>query len=279
MCYVIIVIGGLLPSIQGNVKKMLTLKFWKTDYVKNTVLSEITIGLYDLLLSYVLKKHESTSIEIDSSSVVVNNNNINTENFNLSAIAKNQANKDFLDHEIGINTELLSAESLEKQFQESQSKSLLNNGASSVPILINDYSLVEGELENEFFFIAWCWFVIAFAFSYALNSRLRNEYYKLFQISTRIIILSGFGQCLTLFGYYASQFGYSWFYQPSVVHAAEASLAQAFNLLLAFVAKKWFDLGRESAISDMLFKVLSVIVVTVGLSLIAYRELLSVAQN
>lgn len=54
LCYIIIFVGGLLPSLNGDVRAMLTWQFWRQDFVRNTVMSEVSIGLYDLMLSYVL---------------------------------------------------------------------------------------------------------------------------------------------------------------------------------------------------------------------------------
>jgi len=215
MCYAIVVCGGLLPSLNGNMKAMASLKFWKRDFVRYSFLSELTIGIYDLLLSFVLKA--STAKE----------------------------------HEKALNP---------------------NN---KEPILVLD----DGILENEFFFIAWCWFAISFALSYALNPKLRQEFIGLWKLPVKIIVFSAFGQCLTLSGYYLSQFAYSLFYQVSVVHGAEASLGQAFNLITAFIAKKFFNIGRDSAVSNMKIKIISVTIVAFGLGLLAHREMLSETEN
>lgn len=93
-CYAIIVVGGLLPSLQGDMKAMLRLSFWRQSHVKYAVLSEITLGLYDLLLSFVLKR---------------------------GRLAEDER--------------------------------LIRMGGPNV-------------LENEFFFLAWCWFVVTFALAY-----------------------------------------------------------------------------------------------------------------
>jgi hypothetical protein len=200
LCYGIIVAGGLLPSLQGDWKAMLRWSFWKQSFVKNAVLSEISLGLYDLLLSWVIK-----------------------------------------------------------------SGKLEGQGSEGGPNV----------LENEFFFIAWCWFVISFAFAYGLHPRLQEEYQALRKISPKIIALAGLGQVIMFIGYYSSQFGYSWFYQASVVHAAEASMAQGFNLIAAFIAKRCFNVGRDSAVQGMKYKVISVFVVSIGLFLIAFHDLAS----
>jgi hypothetical protein len=128
-------------------------------------------------------------------------------------------------------------------------------------------------LENEFFFIAWCWFVVSFSFAYGLHPRLQDEYLALQHVSVRVLALAGLGQVIMVVGYYSSSFGYSWFYQASVVHAAEASMAQGFNLIAAYVAKTCFNVGRDSAVQGMKYKVISVVIVSVGLFLIAFHDL------
>lgn len=59
----------------------------------------------------------------------------------------------------------------------------------------------------------------------------------------------------------------------TVVHAAEASMAQGFNLVAAYIGKTIFDVGRESAVKGMKFKVFSVIIVSIGLFLIAFSDM------
>jgi hypothetical protein len=208
-CYVIIVVGGLLPSIEGDMWAMLKPAFWKQSFVKNAVLSEISLGLYDLLLSHVLK------------------------------VGRLQMSDDSL-----IGEEL----------------SYIHSTAG--PNL----------LENEFFFIAWCWFCVTFAFAYGLHPQLQNEYFALRSVPIRLVLLAALGQVFMFVGYYCSQFAYSWYYSASVVHAVEASMAQTLNLILSAIAKRCFNLGRDSAVSGMKFKLISVVVVSIGLFLIAFKD-------
>ena len=57
-----------------------------------------------------------------------------------------------------------------------------------------------------------------------------------------------------------------------MVHAAEASLSQLFNLLLAYALFKGFGVGRSSAIGSMWAKALSFVMVSVGLYLCALED-------
>jgi len=72
---------------------------------------------------------------------------------------------------------------------------------------------------------------------------------------------------LTVIGFYLASIAYGLFYQAGVVHAAEASLSQLFNLFLAYVLFKCFGIGRESAIGSMPAKLASFLLVTAGLFL------------
>jgi len=201
-CYAVIVVGGLLPSLEGDFKAMLRGSFWRQPFVKNAVLSEFSLGLYDLLLAWVVKQGKLE-----------------------------------MSHERAVGE-------------------------------FGPYVL-----ENEFFFIAWCWFVVSFSFAYGLHPRLQEEYIGLQRVSPRMLVLAGVGQVLMVIGYYSSSFGYSWFYNVSVVHAAEASMAQGFNLIAAFTAKTCFNVGRDSAVQGMRYKVVSVVIVSVGLFLVAFHDL------
>mmetsp|Transcript_19218 Transcript_19218/g.31538 ORF Transcript_19218/g.31538 Transcript_19218/m.31538 type:complete len:483 (+) Transcript_19218:323-1771(+) len=197
LCYVIIVIGGILPSLDGNLKAMATLKFWKQRFVRNTVISEVAVGLYDLILSYTLQ-HSGRK----------------------------------------------------EKFRE----------------------IAPSDMEFEFFFIAWSSFVIIFCFIFALAPHYRQKFIDLRKIPRKILVLSSVGQVLTLVGYYFSQFAYSWYYQASIVHAAEASLSQAFNLLFAIIAQKLLGYGRESSITNLRIKMISCVVVSVGLFMLGMHE-------
>ncbi|GBG24179.1 Hypothetical Protein FCC1311_003972 [Hondaea fermentalgiana] len=196
-CYFVIVLGGILPSLDGDFKRMLRWKFWKQSYVRNVVVSEFAVGIYDLVMSYSLKSSAK-----------------------------------------------------KEKFR----------------------GILPADLEFEFFFIAWCGFAVVFCIVYALVPSLRQRFIDLQNIPRKIIFFSGFGQLLTLFGYYLSQFAYSWYYQASIVHAAEASLSQGLNLLFALGALKLLGVGRESAVSNLRIKILSCLIVSVGLFMLTMGE-------
>lgn len=197
LCYIIIVVGGILPSLDGDMKRMLRLSFWKQSYVRNIIISEFAVGIYDLVMSYSLKSSAK-----------------------------------------------------KEKFR----------------------GILPADLEFEFFFIAWCGFAVVFCLVYGTVPNLRQRFIDLQNIPRRVIFFSSLGQVLTLFGYYLSQFAYSWYYQASIVHAAEASLSQGLNLLFALGALKIFGVGRESAISNLRVKVLSCVIVSLGLFLLTISE-------
>lgn len=194
LCYVIIWIGGLLPSLNGNLQKMLTKAFWKQNFVICTVLSEILVGIYDILMSNVLQKSAK-----------------------------------------------------KEKFRK----------------------IKAADLEFEFFFIAWCGFVLTFCCFFGLIPTFRQKFIEIKNIPRKILLLSSIGQIFTLAGYFFSQYGYSLYYQASIVHAAESSLSQAMNLIFAVIAYKFLGLGRDSAVSNLKVKILSCIVVSIGLFMLA----------
>jgi len=68
-------------------------------------------------------------------------------------------------------------------------------------------------------------------------------------------------------GFYLASIAYGLFYQAGIVHAAEASLSQLINLCLAYVFLRCFGIGRSSAVSSMGIKLVSFVMVTIGLFL------------
>ena len=127
-------------------------------------------------------------------------------------------------------------------------------------------------LVDEFFYIAWCWFVITFVAAYTFHPRLRSGAVKLLRAPRKVLVLSSLGQMLTIFGYYLSQFGYSWYYQANVVHACESSLNQCFNLLIAIFLYRFLGIGRSSAASGVRSKMASCVVVSIRSILLSAGE-------
>ncbi len=196
LCYFIIVLGGLLPSVGGNFKLMLSAKFWKQRFVRNVVISEVSVGVYDLIMSYTLQ-HSGTKDK-------------------------------FL-------------------------------------------TVAPSDIEFEFFFVAWCGFVVCTAFVFSFVPNFRERFINLRDLPRKVIILSALGQLLTLVGYFFSQYAYALYYQASIVHAAETSGEQALNLLFAVVAQQ-LGFGRESATDNLRIKMLSCVVVSVGLFMAGASE-------
>ena len=196
-CYLVIWVGGLLPEVKGNIRFMFTRRFWRQAVIKNIIMSEITVGLYDLIMTYCLRM---------------------------------SGRKD----------------------------------------KYREYSTTD--LEAEFFFIAWCGFSLTFCLLFALVPWLRQKFLDLRKIPRNIVMLSSFGQALTILGYYCSQYGFSMYYQASIVHACEASLSQFTTLVFVIIAYKCFGIGRETAVEDLGIKIASCLIVSFGLFLLAYSE-------
>ena len=101
----------------------------------------------------------------------------------------------------------------------------------------------------------------------SLNAELRQlaTGWRSGAISRLTLAVSGLSELLALCGYYLMSRALSRFYQPAIVHAAEASLSQLLNLGLAFVALRACGVGRPSAVGSMRAKLLSFLLVTAGL--------------
>jgi len=117
-------------------------------------------------------------------------------------------------------------------------------------------------------------FVATFVTMYALSPRLWAELRGLFEgaIALKYITLSALSEGLTVVGFYLASIAYGLFYQAGVVHAAEASLSQLFNLFLAFVLLNVFGVGRQSSVGSMPAKLASFVLVTIGLFLCTLEE-------
>lgn len=88
----------------------------------------------------------------------------------------------------------------------------------------------------------------------------------------RYIALSGISEGLTILGFYLASIAYGLFYQAGIVHAAEASISQLLNLAIAYILFKGFGIGRDSAVGSMTAKVVSFIMVTIGLFLCTLED-------
>lgn len=85
-------------------------------------------------------------------------------------------------------------------------------------------------------------------------------------------MLSAISEALTIIGFYLASIAYGLFYQAGVVHAAEASLSQLLNLAIAYVLLRGFGIGRASAVGGMRVKLVSFVMVTIGLFLCTLEE-------
>jgi len=121
----------------------------------------------------------------------------------------------------------------------------------------------------EFFVWSRCSFIVTFCALYLGNSSLYAELLDMFsgRVAHKYVYLSVISEGLTIVGFYLASIAYGLFYQAGIVHAAEASLSQLFNLLIAFLMLRVFNIGRSSAVSSMSIKLVSFVMVTIGLFL------------
>ena len=109
---------------------------------------------------------------------------------------------------------------------------------------------------------------------YAFIPSLRRELGRLLsgRVGAKYVALSCCSEGLALTGYYLVSIAFGLFFQPAIVHAAEASLSQLLNLLLALVLFRCLRVGRSSAVGFMRAKILSFVLVTLGLVLCTLEE-------
>ena len=74
---------------------------------------------------------------------------------------------------------------------------------------------------------------------YLSNRNLYGELRDLLSgvIEQKYVFLSAISEGLTIVGFYLASIAYGLFYQAGIVHAAEASLSQLLNLMLAYTCQ------------------------------------------
>ena len=124
----------------------------------------------------------------------------------------------------------------------------------------------------EFFVWSRFSFIATFVTIYSVSPSLSQELRELLsgQIESKYVALSAISEGLTIVGFYLASIAYGLFYQAGIVHAAEASLSQLLNLMLAYLLLKCFGMGRTSAVSGMRIKFISFVMVTIGLFLCTF---------
>ena len=133
--------------------------------------------------------------------------------------------------------------------------------------------LAEGSEDSSESFEFFVWsrvsFCVTFVAMYTLKPSLARELRGLVsgRVDNKYIALSTISEGLTIIGFYLASIAYGLFYQAGIVHAAEASLSQLLNLMLAYVLLRACGLGRSSAVSSMRIKFVSFVMVTIGLFL------------
>mmetsp|Transcript_175 Transcript_175/g.391 ORF Transcript_175/g.391 Transcript_175/m.391 type:complete len:192 (+) Transcript_175:951-1526(+) len=117
-------------------------------------------------------------------------------------------------------------------------------------------------------------FCVTFVSMYTVSPSLYMELRDLARgrVPNKYIALSSISEALTIVGFYLASIAYGLFYQAGIVHAAEASLSQLLNLAIAYVLLKGFGVGRSSAVGSMTAKLVSFVMVTIGLFLCTLED-------
>lgn len=108
-------------------------------------------------------------------------------------------------------------------------------------------------------------FVVILIFS----KKWQDEVWRIKFVEGRAILITVFAEVLTLSAYFSSAMAYQCYYQTGVVTAAESSLNQLLNLFSAYVLRRFFGLGRDESAKGVGNKLLSALLIMVGLSLAA----------
>jgi hypothetical protein len=137
-------------------------------------------------------------------------------------------------------------------------------------VLVSACTSESAGMSSTTFMILSIWGNVAFfAILVLVIPMFRRGVMSMSKIGTKFLFLSALGEMLSLSGYYVISFSYHWYYNSGVVSAAEGSLNQFFNLILAIIFKKYFNFGRN--VDNIRSKLLSCVLVTAGLVLASTR--------
>jgi len=135
-------------------------------------------------------------------------------------------------------------------------------------------SSVEDEIEGmgmyiEFFAITRVMFVLGFVVILIFSKKWQDEVWRIKFVEGKVILITVFAEVLTLTAYFNSAMAYQCYYQTGVVTAAESSLNQLLNLFSAYVLRRFFSLGRDESAKGVGNKLLSALLILIGLLLAA----------
>jgi hypothetical protein len=147
--------------------------------------------------------------------------------------------------------------------------------AAIYEVLVSSGDSDEGEFDMdmvflkhlEFFIVSRVFFCAAFIATVVFGHEMWSDICELKNVDIRYSMASFISDIVSQFGYFISTYAYLCYYQVSLVHASEMSLSQFFNLLLAYSLKRYFNLGKEASLSNIEVKLLSFVMITIGLYL------------
>mmetsp|Transcript_30951 Transcript_30951/g.35262 ORF Transcript_30951/g.35262 Transcript_30951/m.35262 type:complete len:368 (+) Transcript_30951:183-1286(+) len=118
---------------------------------------------------------------------------------------------------------------------------------------------------SETFLLSRLVFILSYFAMFASSVNFRTEVYKLRTAPRRSIIASVLSELSVQTAYFCSTFAYQCYYQISVVNAAETALNNLFTLAIAYVLKKFFNLGRVDSLRNIPVKITAFVIITFGL--------------
>ncbi|CAD8208295.1 unnamed protein product [Paramecium pentaurelia] len=119
----------------------------------------------------------------------------------------------------------------------------------------------------EFFILTRIMFVIIQTAKLNFNRQMQLEMIQLFNKPKNLIIGTIIGEIMTLFGYFSSVYAYQTYYQAGVVSASESSLNLIINLFLAYLLKKYLNIGKQASLHNLGLKIVSCVTISIGLTI------------
>eukprot|EP00941_MAST-03F_sp_MAST-3F-sp1_P005287 g5287.t1 len=294
-----LLIGGILPASRGRLKTMANTDFWSQSFVLLVILSELSFGTYDLMLSYTTQANgrfisDSTLEAASMASVfdlpfISSDDDDSTNGRNLLewnatnpiSLADRSSSSSYIELNTTNGYRVDDSHLNLNRLKTFRSLLTVTGTEKQVPLFppvetSNGHTMTVEEsgidVAQRFFFISRISFVVTFFMLYFCFHRLRQEVSNLQYVKGTYLFLSFTGELLCLAGDYVCAYAYSWYYQPSVVYIAEASANQLFTLALAYVLRKWFKVGRRSATKDLKTKGISFVIVFLSLLCLVRNE-------
>jgi len=144
----------------------------------------------------------------------------------------------------------------------------LNHGTYNMLISSGDTTEMKDNfmfLHMEYFAVTRIFYILTFIVLLLFSKTLQTDVMKLKYAPRNHIMWTVISELLAFCGYFCSALAYQDYYQTGIVSASETSLNQLLNLSFAYVLMKYYGKGKQASTTGIKFKILSALMIMVGL--------------